>query len=70
MGVSWLQFADGSPNDDKFLLATVGLDNSLKLWNVQLSSKEGIKLMNTLEGHTAAVYSCQFSYDFKYIVTA
>ena len=31
MGVSWLQFANNYSNADKFLLATVGPDDALKL---------------------------------------
>ena len=40
MGVSWLQFANNYSNADKFLLATVGLDDALKLWTVELASSK------------------------------
>lgn len=87
MGVSWLQFAQTHTSETMFLLASVGLDDTVKMWNVDLSSSKWIsgiviginydtfmlgsilKLALTLQGHSAAVYSCHFSPDFKYLVT-
>lgn len=40
MGVSWLQFARTYTSETVFLLASVGLDDTVKLWNVDLSSSK------------------------------
>lgn len=38
MGVSWVQFAKTYSSESVFLLASVGLDNSVKLWNIDLGT--------------------------------
>ncbi|EGZ76826.1 WD40 repeat-like protein [Neurospora tetrasperma FGSC 2509] len=50
---------------DGTLIASVGWDNSVKLWN----ARDG-KFLKSLRGHVAPVYQCSWSADSRLLITA
>lgn len=78
LGVTWCEFSPTFGTDStsssakRFLLATAGNDDVVKLWDfmsISGSAKVSLTLRQTLAGHTGSVAQCRFSLNGKLLAS-
>lgn len=64
-----LNNGDKETPETTYLLASCGNDNSVLLWHVKTGATSTITQYQELRGHSANVWSCQFSPDGKFLAS-